>query len=117
MFERRHQPLLSSRRLVVRMLWANLLAFGIIIVALGIGILGYHWSEDLRWLDALLNASMILTGEGPVHLPASDAGKWFASFYALFSGLVFVTATAILVTPIAHRLLHHFHLESRRRDD
>ena len=116
MFERRHQPLLSSRRLIVRMLWANLLAFAIIAFALGIGILGYHWSERLPWLDAFLNASMILTGEGPVQVPKTDAGKWFASFYALFSGLVFVTATGVVVTPIAHRLLHHFHLESQRRD-
>lgn len=115
MFEHRHQPLLPSRRLVVRILWANLLALALMGGALGIGILGYHWTEDLSWLDSLLDASMILTGEGPVHLPKTDAGKWFASGYALFSGLVFVVATGVLVTPIAHRLLHHFHLDSRSR--
>lgn len=114
MFERRHQPLVSPRRLLFRVLRATLLSLAVMVVSLAVGILGFHWFGQLAWLDALLEASMILTGEGPLHLPTTAAGKWFASFYALYSGLVFVVASGILVTPVAHRLLHHFHLEEGR---
>lgn len=114
MFERRHQPLVSRRILLLRLLKAAALSLSIITVSLVVGVLGYQWTERLGWLDALLNAAMILSGEGPVHVPVTAAGKWFASLYALYSGLVFVVAAGILVTPFAHRLLHHFHLEEGR---
>ena len=80
-------------------------------VALGIGVLGYHHFAGLPWIDSLLNASMILTGMGPIDPMRSDAAKLFASLYALFSGVVFLTAVALLLSPIFHRLLHHFHLD------
>lgn len=67
--------------------------------------------EDLSWLDALLNASMILSGMGPVNPIHTTEGKVFASFYALFSGIVFTAGIGITFTPIAHRLLHQLHLQ------
>ena len=89
------------------------LSTGLIGFSLGLGILGYHFIAEFNWIDSLLNAAMILTGMGPVGALNSDAAKLFASVYALFSGVVFITATGILLTPIFHRVLHRFHLEER----
>ncbi len=82
-----------------------------IVGALVIGVLGYHYVAGLEWIDALLNAAMILTGMGPVNPLTSVAAKLFATGYALFSGLVFVVASGVLVSPIVHRLLHKFHVD------
>ncbi|MGI9174894.1 MAG: hypothetical protein ACR2GR_06215 [Rhodothermales bacterium] len=81
--------------------------------ALGIGVLGYRFLVGLSWLDALLNAAMLLGGEGPLAPTPTTAGKLFASFYALFSGLVFVTVAGLVFAPIVHRFLHRFHLDIR----
>jgi len=78
---------------------------------LAIGVLGYRLLEHLTWIDALLNASMILGGMGQINPLTTDAGKVFASAYALFSGAVFLAAASILIAPIAHRLLHRLHLD------
>jgi hypothetical protein len=85
----------------------------VIAIALGIGILGYHFIAGLGWIDSLLNASMILAGMGPVALLTSVPAKIFASAYALFSGLVFIAVASLLIAPFAHRILHRFHLDSR----
>jgi len=87
-------------------------AGAIVFFSLVLGILGYHFFEKLRWLDALLNASMILTGMGPVDQLQTTGGKLFASFYALFSGIVFITTAGLLLAPLMHRLMHKFHLET-----
>jgi hypothetical protein len=79
-------------------------------ISLGIGVLGYHYLDGLSWLDSFLNASMILAGMGPVDAIRTDAGKWFASFYAVFSGVVFLSTVAVFLSPIAHRFLHKLHL-------
>ena len=79
--------------------------------ALMIGVCGYHWTAELGWLDSLVNASMILSGMGPVNPVPGAAGKWFESFYALFSGVVFITSVGILLAPLARRFLHRFHLD------
>jgi len=79
--------------------------------SLGLGVLGYHLLGGLSWLDALVNASMILTGMGPVNEIATVAGKLFAAFYALFSGVAFLTIVAVLLAPAVHRFLHRFHLD------
>jgi hypothetical protein len=81
--------------------------------ALSIGVVGYHWIAGLPWIDALLNASMILGGMGPVDALHSDGAKLFASAYALFSGVVFISAIGVFVAPAVHRFLHKFHLEER----
>jgi len=90
-----------------------ILAFGLIGFALALGILGYRYIAGFTWVDSLLNASMILSGMGPVGDLKTDAAKVFASAYALFSGLVFIGATGILLTPIFHRVLREFHLEQQ----
>jgi hypothetical protein len=96
-----------------RLLLALGLSTGVIGVALGLGILGYHFIAGFRWVDSLLNASMILAGMGPVGDLPSDTAKVFASAYALFSGLVFIGATGILLTPVFHHVLHRFHMEEK----
>jgi hypothetical protein len=101
----RHRPFYH------RFLLALALSGAIIGVSLGLGILGYRYIAGLNWVDSILNASMILGGMGPVNPLDTDAAKLFASAYALFSGLVLIGATGILLTPIFHRVLHRFHLE------
>lgn len=110
MFESRHEPILPRRIFIRRLFICLALALVIIAAALSIGVAGYHFIADLPWIDALLNASMILTGMGPVDVLPSKAAKVFASFYALFSGVVFISLMGLLLSPIAHRVLHKFHL-------
>ena len=106
-------PRLIPRERFLRHL-AQSLSFGALFVtlALGIGVVGYHVSGGLPWLDSLYNASMILSGMGPVDgrpvIP--DAEKWFASFYALFSGVTFLVIVGVMFAPLFHRILHRFHL-------
>ncbi|GAP66242.1 hypothetical protein MBSD_n1546 [Mizugakiibacter sediminis] len=110
-FEHRSDPLLPRRRFVRRV--ARTLLAGMIVVAasLAIGMLGYHCTEGMGWLDAYANAAMILSGMGPLAAPQTGAGKLFAGSYALYSGLVVMFLTGLLFAPFAHRLLHRFHLE------
>lgn len=110
-FEPRHKPLVSRPVFFARLLWHALGALVLIAAALAIGVAGYHYLENLPWTDALLNASMILGGMGPVNPLQTEAGKLFASAYALFSGLLFVAALGLLFAPLIHRMLHRFHLE------
>ena len=84
----------------------------ILSICLGIGVVGYHALAGLPWLDALVNASMILGGMGPVDAVHSTGGKWFESLYALFSGVAFLTSVGVFVAPMVHRFLHRFHLET-----
>jgi hypothetical protein len=109
--ERRQEPLLSRTLFVLRLLKYLLLSGSVIAVSLLIGVLGYRWIGGLDWVDSILNASFILTGMGPVDPMKTTAAKLFASGYALFSGIVFLCAVGLLVTPALHRLLHHFHVE------
>ena len=84
----------------------------IITISLCIGILGYHYFADLSWIDSLLNASMILTGMGPVTPMYTTSGKLFASMYALFSGIAFLSTIAVFISPILHRFMCKLHLEN-----
>jgi hypothetical protein len=94
-----------------RVAWNGLIGAGMVFTALMLGVCGYHFSANLPWLDSLVDASMILSGMGPVDAIHNDAGKWFESFYALFSGVVFITSVGVLLAPVVHRFLHKFHLE------
>ena len=87
-----------------------------LLVTLGIGATGYHTLDGLPWLDAVLNAAMILTGMGPVAPISTSAAKVFATVYALFSGVFFLTMVAVLLAPALHHLLHRFHLDLRERE-
>ena len=102
-----------ERKFYHRFLRALALAGGVIGTSLCLGILGYHFIAGFGWIDALLNAAMILSGMGPVGTLDSDAAKIFASGYALFSGVVFISASGIILTPVFHRVLHRFHLERK----
>lgn len=110
MIESRYPSILPPRVFYRRLLFCLALALAIIVFALGVGVLGYHFLAGLGWVDALLNAAMILTGMGPVDVLRSDVAKIFASLYALFSGVVFLSLMGLLVSPVAHRVLHKFHL-------
>jgi hypothetical protein len=112
MFEHRQQPLLSPREFLFRQLIYFLIALGIITGSLVLGVLGYHFLENLSWIDSLVNASMILGGMGPVNELHTNAGKLFASFYALYSGIVFLVSVGVILAPLYHRFLHRFHLET-----
>ncbi|HSB65020.1 MAG TPA: hypothetical protein VLD65_00485, partial [Anaerolineales bacterium] len=111
MFEHRRQPLLTPREFLIRQLMYLLVALGIIGGSLVLGMVGYHYFENLAWIDALLNAAMLLGGMGPVNELHTSAGKLFASFYALYSGIVFLVSVGVILAPLYHRFLHHFHLE------
>jgi hypothetical protein len=111
MFEHHTDPLLPSHRFVWRVLGFLALSAATIGAALGIGVLGYHYFGGLPWIDALVNASMILGGMGPVDPITSHAGKLFASAYALFSGLLFIGAASLVLTPFVHRIMHKLHIQ------
>jgi hypothetical protein len=112
--EHRGQPLLSRRAFARRMGRSSATALGLVSGSLGVGVLGYHFTAGLDWIDSLLNASMILSGMGPVSSFPTTSSKLFASFYALFSGVVFIAGAGIVTAPIAHRVLHRFHLEGEQ---
>lgn len=117
MFEHHQQPLLPRNLFFRRVGRFALAALLLVSVSLLIGILGYHVLEGFSWIDSLLNAAMILGGMGPVNPLQTDAGKLFASFYALFSGIIFLVSVGVLIAPIFHRLMHQFHIQSADNDD
>ena len=82
-----------------------------LIVSLAIGVVGYHYFFNITWLDSLVNASMILTGMGPVDKAETDGAKWFSSLYAIYSGVAFLTSVAVIFGPIVHRFLHQFRID------
>lgn len=110
-YERHNQPLLPKRQFLFRLLRHFGFGTGLILGSLAIGVLGYHFTENMPWLDSVLNASMILGGMGPVNTLATAAGKVFASLYALFSGVIFLVAAGVFVAPVVHRWLHKMHLD------
>ena len=109
--EDKHKAVISKSAFAARMArWLGLTMF-IIFVSLAIGVLGYRGFEGMAWIDALLNASMILGGMGEVDALHTIGGKLFASFYALYSGILLVVCGGLLLVPVFHRVLHHFHAE------
>jgi hypothetical protein len=113
MYEHKSQKL-APKPVFYRRLFRNaLFAFTIMFICLIIGIVGYRYSCDASWIDSLHNASMILSGMGPVIEIKTTAGKWFSSMYALFSGVAFITNIGVLIAPIAHRFFHKLHLEDK----
>lgn len=110
LYERFGEPLLSRSAFLARAARHFALASIVIFCALAIGVAGYRTFDHLSWTDSLLNASMLLGGMGPVSPIVGTPAKLFASFYALFAGLVFVTASGLILGPWLHRLIHHFHI-------
>lgn len=111
MFEHRSKPLLPAGRFALRQLRYLFLAAGMAFGSLAIGIVGYMGLAGMRFVDALLNASMIMGGMGPVDPLATDGAKVFAAMYALYSGIALLGTMAVILAPLAHRMLHALHLE------
>lgn len=111
MFEHRSQSLLSRRDFFRRLAQSAVTGVTIIAVSLFIGMLGYHALEQLGWLDAFLNAAMLLGGMGPLEQPHTPGGKLFAGLYALYCGLAVIVIVGITFAPVVHRFMHKFHLE------
>jgi hypothetical protein len=112
-FEHKSQPLAQKSTYYKRLLKAFLLFLILVLLSLGIGMLGYHYIAGLGWIDALYNASMILTGMGPVDLLTDNASKIFASFYCIYSGVAFLTSVAVFLSPALHRIMHKLHIQKR----
>jgi hypothetical protein len=114
MYEHRSVPVLTRQHFVRRMLQHFLLVLLVIGGSLIIGVVGYHVFAGFAWIDSLLNAAMLLGGMGPVGDIPTNSGKLFASAYALYAGLVLITASGIMLAPVMHRVLHLLHVEERR---
>lgn len=108
---RKNKNILPPKEFAKRVLKYSIFSLLLVVISLGIGILGYHYIGGLGWIDSLYNASMILTGMGPVNAMESNNAKVFASMYAIFSGVVFLSTVAIFFSPFAHRLMHLLHIE------
>jgi hypothetical protein len=110
MFEHHSHPLLPRRAFLGRMAGAVGLALALTSVSLMAGMAGYHFFERFSWIDSFLNAAMILGGMGEIDPIKTDAGKIFASCYALYSGLWLVASMGIILSPVLHRMMHRFHV-------
>jgi hypothetical protein len=117
MFEHHIKPLLPRKEFYRRLGHHAMLGVSVIIVSLGIGMAGYHAFEKMTWIDAFVNAAMILSGMGPVSTLQTDGGKIFAGCYAIFSGLALIAILGIIFAPVVHRFLHKFHLEDKKLDE
>ena len=114
MYEHHKQPLASQKVFAQRLTRNGMIGLVLLVFSLGAGMLGYHFLENLSWIDSLLNASMILGSMGPVTPLQTSAGKIFASFYAIYSGVILLASVGILIAPIFHRFLHRFHLADEK---
>lgn len=111
MYEHRKQALLPRREFIRRLGRSVAVGSGLIVFSLGVGMLGYHALAGLGWVDAFLNASMILSGMGPVAPLSGDGAKLFAGCYAIYCGIALIATFGVIFAPIVHRALHKFHLE------
>lgn len=111
MYEKRKEALASSRIFYRRIGKNFIFTLVMIIVSLLVGTLGYHQWGEQTWIDSFHNASMILSGMGPVVIISTESGKIFSSFYALFSGLAFITNVGLLLAPVLHRFYHMMHMD------
>ncbi|MCD6012715.1 MAG: hypothetical protein K0Q79_2577 [Flavipsychrobacter sp.] len=112
-YEKKTEPLAPVKVYYSRILINLLIAIGVLSFCLLLGVFGYHYIADVPWIDALHNASMILSGMGPVVQIDNFSGKVFSSAYALFSGVVFITNIGFILAPAIHRLFHKLHVDGR----
>jgi hypothetical protein len=111
MLESKYQPIAPMSVFRKRITRSFMLGLVIMFVCLMIGVLGYHFTAGIPWLDSLHNASMILSGMGPVVNIETKIGKYFSSFYALFSGVIFITNIGVMLAPAIHRFFHRLHVQ------
>ena len=117
MFEHKTEKLVPLPTFIRRVALSLLLTLAVLCSALGVGVLGYHEIAGLSWIDSVLNASMILTGMGPVATMITTSSKLFASGYAMFSGVVFLSSIGLVLAPLFHRILHKFHLDDTEQNE
>lgn len=110
-YERIHEPLAPRGVFLTRVARSLLWASGLIGVSLFIGMAGYHYLQGLSWIDSFVNASMILSGMGPLAMLDNAPAKLFAGLYALYSGLVLIAVSGLVLAAPLHRLLHRFHIQ------
>lgn len=110
-FEKQAHDVLPLGRFILRMALFMLVAVALLSLTLAVGVWGYRRYAGFSFDDAVLNASMILAGMGPVNVLSSSAAKWFASAYAIFCGVVMVSVIGIVLAPVFHRILHLFHVD------
>jgi hypothetical protein len=113
MYESKNHPVLSRAAFYQRVAGHLALACGLILISLVLGMAGYMATEGMPALDAFLNTAMLLGGMGPVSTLATSGGKLFAGLFALYAGLVFVACATLVMAPVLHRILHHFHVSER----
>lgn len=113
MYESRKQSPISREDFARRLLSHLAVAVALLAASLALGMAGYMALERLSWIDAFLNAAMLLGGMGPVNAPQTAAGKLFAGAYALYAGLAFIVTAGLLFTPVLHRLIHKFHWDAK----
>jgi hypothetical protein len=111
MFEHRSQPLLPRRAYYNRIVRSAFAGIALVVPSMAIGMVGYHFLEGRAWLDAYLDAAMLMGGMGPVSTPVTVAGKVFAGTYAIYCGLVVLLVAGVMMSPVIHRAMHRFHLE------
>jgi len=111
LYESKEEPLLSRLHFSMRLARHVLYAVLLLLFIWGLGVAGHLWLEPMHWHDAALNVALILSGIGPFALPTTVAGKFFFAFYGLVVGLVLIGALGVILAPLAHRLLHKFHLD------
>jgi len=110
-FERRNEPVLPWPAFLWRLAGSTLIGVGLVIVSLAIGMIGYRSLMGMSWIDAFVNASMILSGMGPLADPQTSGAKLFAGLYALFSGLAVLAIAGVVFAPVVHRFLHYLHAD------
>jgi hypothetical protein len=110
-FEHKSHQVLPFKKFILRVIRYSLFSIVFITFSLAIGTIGYHYFAKISWIDSFYNASLILTGMGPVNEMPTNSAKLFASFYAIFSGVAFLSTVAVIFAPIAHRLLHILHVQ------
>ena len=115
MFEHHSEPLLTRGQFAARLLRHGRITGAVLLFSLVLGTIGFHWLALQEWIDAFLNSSMLLGGMGPIGDIKTTPGKLFASFYALYAGIVFIASSGILLAPVLHRILHKVHLEEKHR--
>src|SRR5581483_11984907 len=112
LYEHRLQPPISRARFLRRMARHGGYVGGLVVLSVLAGTIGYNWLGEQTWIDSFLNACMLLGGMGPIGELHANAGKIFAALFALYSGLVFLIAAAVLFTPVLHRVIHRFHWDA-----
>ena len=105
-----------QKRLVSQLLTSAKVVLVLLTFSLAVGMAGYHWLAPMSWIDAFVNAAMLLGGMGPVDVLTNDAVKMFAGLYSLYCGIVFIATSGLLIAPVGTHLLHRFHLDQARQD-